>query len=131
VGSQCEATTKAGRPCMAAAMSGSPWCFIHNPATAQARADARRRGGLRVHGLDPEAPEPQVRIRVIRDCLELLETAGGDCLRMEPSLSRARALAHVAATAARILEVSELEERVRTLELTVRPQEPEPWKRRA
>ena len=97
-------------------MAGSKFCFHHNPATARKRTEARRRGGLAVHGLDPTAATPEIRIKCIGDCLTLLETAASDCLTMEPSLARARTLVQVALAGLRSVEVGSLEERLEALE---------------
>lgn len=41
----CKATTKDGRPCTAAAQRDSGYCFLHDPAKAEARDAARKKGG--------------------------------------------------------------------------------------
>jgi hypothetical protein len=42
---QCEAQTQAGTRCRGQALTGSAYCFAHDTAQAEARAEARRRGG--------------------------------------------------------------------------------------
>ena len=113
---KCEAHTVEGAPCQAPAQTGRPFCFHHDPEKAAARSEARRRGGLRSHGLDPTMPRPEVRLLVVADIMKLLETAGADCLAQKPSLSRARALAYIGGMALKVIEVSELETRIRALE---------------
>lgn len=56
---QCERNTKAGTRCRAAAVSGSTFCWAHDPALAEKAKAARRRGGehKRRAVLGPESPE--------------------------------------------------------------------------
>ena len=41
----CKATTKAGIPCTAASHHDSDYCWLHDPAIAEQRNEARARGG--------------------------------------------------------------------------------------
>ena len=118
----CAGSTKGGEPCRVPALRGGSLCFTHAPSAARARAKARRKGGLRAHGLDPTAPAPTVRLAAVRDVVALLEVAAGDALGMQPSAVRARTLCNVVAVAIRALEVGALEERVAALEAR------SPWK---
>src|SRR5450759_973790 len=43
---RCEATTRAGTRCKSAPMVGSRYCFSHDPACADAKHAACRRGGI-------------------------------------------------------------------------------------
>ncbi len=112
----CLALTANDRPCRAPPLQGSDFCFWHDPNRASERTAARKRGGYRARGLDPEAPVPEVHLSNVIDVLDLLKTAAQDCLRHRPSLARARALAHIANTAAKVLESQELRDRVEDLE---------------
>lgn len=111
----CAARTRAGEPCGARPVTGSPYCWAHAPELARKRTEARQRGGKASHGLG-DGPPPEVRLRAASDVLSLLETAAGDCLAMKPSERRARALAYVAQAALRAVEVAELEGRIEALE---------------
>ena len=44
---RCTATTIDGRPCGATPMRDAPFCFWHNPPSADEAAEARQLGGLR------------------------------------------------------------------------------------
>jgi hypothetical protein len=112
----CEALNQRGERCQAPPLKGSRFCYHHAPELAAERAAARRRGGLRSHGLNPEAPAPEVRFRAVSDVLRLLEVAGEDILRQKPSLARARALAYLGGVCLKAFELSEIEARVRALE---------------
>src|SRR5262245_8758679 len=42
---RCQAITKAGTPCTVNAMTGSPFCLVHNPETLDLRRQAGAKGG--------------------------------------------------------------------------------------
>ena len=110
---RCEAARKNGAPCQAPALPGSRFCFAHDPERAQARVEARKRGGhnsakvVRLRGLAPPRLVP------IFDQLEraLVEVHDGE---LDPKA--AQAMASLARALATLLQTGELEERVRRLE---------------
>ena len=111
-----------GEPCRATPMRGEEYCFWHHPEHAEEAAEARRLGGLRRRkeritqgAYDFEGLQSVTQIR------RLLEVAVVDTLSLESSIARSRALAYLAQTALKALEVGELEERLRALEQVTRP----------
>lgn len=106
---------------MQAPLRDSRFCFWHDPDNAEQAREARRLGGLRrrrehvvsgtyeFEGLDSI---PKIR--------RLMEVAVVDVLGLENSLSRARTLGSLAIQAARMLEIGELEERISSLEATLK-----------
>ena len=42
---KCSATAKSGEPCASPVLPDSDFCWIHDPASAEARREAARRGG--------------------------------------------------------------------------------------
>src|SRR5687767_13347698 len=42
---RCSGTTKAGAPCQAPALQGTPYCVTHDPARVTDLAEWRRKGG--------------------------------------------------------------------------------------
>jgi hypothetical protein len=111
-----------GEPCRATPMRGEEYCFWHHPEHAEEAAEARRLGGLRRRkeritqgAYDFEGLQSVTQIR------RLLEVAVVDTLSLESSIARSRALAYLAQTALKALEVGELEERLRVLEQVTRP----------
>ncbi len=90
---------------------------MHSPERAEEMAEARRLGGLRrrrevavagayeFDGLDS-----------VTGIRRILVVAALDTLGLENSIARARTLAYLAATATRLLETGELEERLAYLE---------------
>jgi hypothetical protein len=109
---RCNATRRDGQPCAAAARP-SGYCFYHDPAFAEQRAQGRRLGGYarsnvaRIHRNTP--PE----LRGVLDQLmhALDETYGG---QLEPQV--ARAMATLSGAIVRMYEIGELAGRVQALE---------------
>ena len=121
VGGACTALRADGRPCKATPLRDEPFCFFHSPETAEEAADARRLGGLHrrkrksvsaVYGFNG--------LRTIADNLALLETAVIETLAIENSISRNRALAGMAATGGKLIELGDLSERLAALETAFR-----------
>jgi len=117
VGRVCSAATASGRPCRATPMSDVPFCFWHAPETAEEAAEARRLGGLHrrkkktiatIYGFTG--------LRTVDDCLGLVETAAIETLALENSIARNRTLGELGRTAARLVEGSDHEGRIATLE---------------
>lgn len=112
----CSATNRRGQPCAMAAQRDREFCFIHDPAKARDRAEARRLGGRRRQTTRGAAPPESVSLRRVAEILELLETVTVDTLRQENSAQRSRAVVALAGLALKAVEVGELEERVAALE---------------
>lgn len=118
---RCEGIVEGGERCRAQPMRDVPFCFWHNPATAQDAAEARRMGGVRrrregtvvgayeLDGLDDVAGLRRV-----------LDIAVVDALSLENSVPRLRVLTTVVQVGARLLEVGEFEARLDSLETAMR-----------
>jgi hypothetical protein len=123
VGSRaCSAPTKNAEACAATPMHDSPFCFWHSPDHADEAKEARRLGGLR------RRREAAVSgaydfdgLATVADIRRLLEVAAIDTLSLENSIARARTLAYLGLTAAKLLDAGELEERVAQLEAALGP----------
>lgn len=121
VGGACTALRNDGRPCRATPMRDEPFCFWHAPETADEAAEARRLGGLhRRKKKSVAAIYGFGGLRTIIDIQALLETAAIETLAIENSIARNRALAGMAATAAKLIELGDLAERVAALEAVTR-----------
>lgn len=117
VGTACTSRRADGRPCRATPMTDEPFCFWHSPQTAEDADQARRLGGAHRRKKKTIATVYGVQgLRAIEDLQSLLETATFETLALDNSISRNRALAGMVATAAKLIEVGELEERLATLE---------------
>lgn len=98
-------------------MRDEPYCFWHAPETAEEAAEARRLGGLhRRKKKSVAAVYGFGGLRTIADNQTLLETAAIETLAIENSISRNRALAAMAATGGKLIELGDLAERVAALE---------------
>ncbi len=124
----CTGVNESGERCRQAPLSDGDLCFWHDPKHAEEAAEARRLGGLRrrkekvVSGsYDIEGLENVGQIR------RLVEIAVLDTLALENSIARSRALIAAAGTAAKLLEVGELEERLLALEAAVEPRKETPF----
>ena len=117
---RCQAARANGEPCQAAPQADSRFCWMHDPANAEAAAEARRLGGVRrkregtgagAYEIDGLTSVPQLR--------RLLEVAAFDILGLENSIARVRAIVAIVLAGAKLLETGELEERVKILEAAV------------
>ena len=120
--SRCAAVTTGGEPCRQAPLIGRDRCFWHDPDNAEEAQEARRLGGMRrrrertvagAYQFDGLASAEQIR--------RLVEIAVVDALGLDNSIARARTLAYLAQTAAKLLELSDLEERLQEVESALEP----------
>lgn len=119
---RCHAITDRGETCRQAPLHGQDFCFWHDPENASEAAEARRLGGLRrrrertlqeayaLEGLD-----------AVAGARRLLDVAVTEALALDNSLARSRVLIAAAHASARLLEVGELEDRLKALEAAVGP----------
>jgi hypothetical protein len=122
VGNRCAAVTTGGAPCRQAPLTGRDHCFWHDPDNTNEAQEARRLGGLRrrkertvagAYEFDGLASAEQIR--------RLVEIAVVDTLGLENSVARARTLAYLAQTAAKLLELGDLEFRLQEVESALEP----------
>jgi hypothetical protein len=112
-GKQCDGTRRDGRACAGQALPGRTHCWAHAPDLAAARQAAYERGGRnRAHVVRLQRLMPP-RLVPIFDQLEqaLAEVHAGT---LEPR--QAVAMAALARAMCAVLQIGELEERVRELE---------------
>ena len=102
----CKGTNERGEPCSSPRMEGSEFCFFHNPAAAEKRDAAAKQVGP----VQAQTPE---------DLLILLEQALTDCLALENSISRAKAVGYLAGVILKVQEVGEVRGRLAALEAQV------------
>jgi hypothetical protein len=109
----CTGMRKTGEPCRSRVLGTDPWCFAHHPGKVAERAAAQRKGGYRrgslarLHHLVPP--------RLV-SVYDRLEGVLGELHRGEIDPRIAVAMAAVSRAMVAVLQVGELEERVRTLE---------------
>jgi len=119
---RCKEKNKRGEPCGTFVLTGSDYCFHHDPAMAKERAAARAKGGRARHGrrIGRTGKLATVEIREMADVVTLLETTINDALSLENSLQRARTIATLANVVIKALEFATLAERVEALELALK-----------
>jgi hypothetical protein len=103
-----------------APMVDSDYCWVHDPQNAEAAAEARRVGGVR------RRREGSVQLAygfgglgTVEDLRRLLEIVAVDTLSLDNGVPRNRTAVALVMAAAKLLEVGELEERMRALEAAV------------
>lgn len=118
----CTYVMPTGRLCRATPMQDEPNCFWHSPETAEEAGEARRLGGLHRRKKKTIGAVYGFRgLRTLEDVQALLETAATETLALENTISRNRAVTGIAATALKMIEVGEIEERLRALEAAKGP----------
>ena len=109
----CQAQVQ-GRPCRAYALSGSTFCFWHNPEAREARSAARKLGGFRRRR---SLASVSVELKTPGDVVVLLAGELSALLsRVEPGEGRARAVSSLCGCALKALEQGDLEARLSALE---------------
>lgn len=115
----CIKLTKRGKPCRAYAVSGSQYCFTHDPKLAATRAKGNSAGGKARHGRKlgevGSLSEP-ITLQSVADVVKLLESEVNAMLALEVSLSRGQTIARLALAFVKCFEVSEIEQRLLALE---------------
>jgi hypothetical protein len=121
----CKARRQDGTPCRATPLAESEYCLFHDPAHANEVSEARRLGGIRRRRevLTRGAYELEG-LHTVDDIRRLLDIATLDTLGLENSIARNRTLIAATMAALKLLEVGELEERLRSLEAAVHQQRP-------
>ena len=118
----CKGRRNNGEACGAPPLIDGDFCLWHDPEHAAVVAEARKVGGGRkrkeatiavAYDFEGLGTVPQIR--------RLVEVAVLDTLTLENSVSRARALAYLAHTATKLLELGELEQRLERMEQTLEP----------
>src|SRR5919202_1253775 len=115
---RCKGTTKAGQPCTFPMASESGFCYTHDPDRAAERKEARARGGRNRSNVVWMRQAAPARLAAVYDRLEDA-LIGVECGTLQPG--QASAMAALARAMATIMQVGELEMRVRELEQGVTP----------
>lgn len=101
-------------------MRESDWCFWHSPDHRREAQEARRLGGIHRRRESTVSGAFDVEgIGNIEGIRRVLEIALLDTLGLENGVQRSRVLVSIVQAAAKLLEVSEYEQRFRALESVV------------
>lgn len=118
----CNARKLDGSPCQAPPLKEGDFCLAHSPDHADEVAEARRLGGLRRRRERAVAGAYEFEgLDTSEKILRLVEIAVVDTLGLENSVARNRTLAYLAQTAAKLLEIGTLEQRLREFESSLGP----------
>ena len=121
----CTARRQDGQPCRAQALPESDYCLFHDPAHAEEQVESRRLGGIRRRReVLTRGAFALASLHTVEDIRRLLDIATLDTLGLENSIARNRTLIAATMAALKLLEVGELEERLRSLEAAVHQQRP-------
>ena len=114
---QCAFPSPGGKPCRAAPLHDSQFCFMHSPEHIKDRQEARRLGGLRRKRESTISSAYQFdSLTSVEGIRGIVEVAVLDTLAAENSIARSRTLGYLAQVALHTLEVGNLEERIANLE---------------
>src|SRR4051812_23339767 len=109
----CQHIKENGEPCRATPLSDVGFCLWHSPDHTSEAGEARRLGGLRRRRERTVAGAYDLEgLHTVEQVRRLLEIATVDCLGLENSIARARALAAIAMALLKTFEVAELAERL-------------------
>ena len=120
----CKALNERGEPCGQQPHADTGLCFWHDPATEREAAEARRLGGANhnkekalqgIYGVEGLATPAEIR--------RVLELALTGELALENSHNKARVLVQVVNAATRLLETTELAQRLEALEGVLTPRQ--------
>jgi hypothetical protein len=108
-----------GRRCGTSAITGSKFCFWHDPAKAKARSDAGRKGGRKskiasVKVLPEETPD--VKVKCPDDLRQLLVDTISQVRRGDMAPAVANSVAILTGHLLKVMEVGEFETRLRRVE---------------
>ena len=109
----CRGKNNRGAPCTAPA-GANGFCYFHDPAQGKTRAEARKRGGL--HRAARKIADAPGDIVTIQDILRTVNAVIADTWQQDNSAQRSRALLAACDIAIKVLQASELSERVAALE---------------
>ncbi len=115
----CKHVHPDGRHCGTPAMSGGEFCFWHDPAKAQARSDAGRKGGRKSKIASTKVlPEntPDVKVACPDDLRRLLGDTISQVRRGDMAPAVANSVGILVGHLLRVLEVGDFETRLRRIE---------------
>lgn len=116
---RCAATTRRGEPCGMTPLTGSAYCYTHDPEHVADRAASRQSGGFNRRTAPGELPT-DLSVRDVRAIQRQVEALLGATWEQENSARRTAALVGCYTLAVKLLETGELEARVRALEAAYR-----------
>jgi hypothetical protein len=123
---QCIKLKADGSRCQGQALTGSSQCFFHDPASANQRAAASRRGGERNRAAALPSDTPDAPLNNACDAGALLARSINQLLRGQLDPKIANAVGYLLSVKMRTTDVAKLEQRMAALERALKEQRPEP-----
>jgi hypothetical protein len=122
----CKERRAEGQPCRMAPLLDSDYCWVHDPANAEAAAEARRAGGMqrRREGTF-QVVYDFVGVETVPDIQWLVTLTIVETLALPNGVARNRTLLAGAQVATKLLETGVLEDRIKVLEQAVLRQRPD------
>ena len=116
----CSALRDDQSTCKAYAMTGSGFCYLHNPDISQVdKREAQARGG-RGNKETPAEPLPPVTLRDTSDVISLIEKTINEVRAGTLDVKTANCLGYLAGHFVKAVEISELEKRLGEIEEAVK-----------
>jgi hypothetical protein len=118
----CGSVTKDGSPCTARRVSGSRFCFFHDPDKASKRERARKAGGRKNRPLALPRTTPDVRLDNSEDLIRLVGQTINQVLRGQIHPRIANSVGFLINLRLRVQEPGDYEHRLAALEAAVKIQ---------
>lgn len=106
--------------CRGYAVSGSKYCFAHDPAQAKKRKAAQRKGGEA--GRVATLPESSLSVRNMSEVLELMELTINDVRAGRLDVKVANAIGYLANVSVKVIQQTDIEARLEALESVLEPE---------
>ena len=115
----CKARTKGGTECQTPALTGSDFCFFHDPDKAEDRFEARAAGGRQNRMKTLSADAPDVQVESCQDVVRLVSETINQVRKGDIDPRVANAVGYLANVLIRAVDQGELEKRIEDLEAAV------------
>ena len=112
----CQAETTSGSPCKAKAMSGSQYCYFHNPdVSEEERRKSNAKGGENRRIVN-ESPLPPIKLENPNEVVLLLSDTINRVRSGELDIRTANCIGYLSGHLTRVLEFTEVYQRLKRIE---------------
>lgn len=122
----CRQIKSGGSRCQAKRMTGSDFCFFHNPKAASKRTAARRAGGMKSRPTVLDGDTPDLPLKNAEDVAALLALTINQVRRGELDPKISNAVGYLTGILLKAIEQGDVEERLQSLEAIVKQQDSRP-----